>query len=84
MSQENVGIVRQSMEAFNARGLSAALEFWSPDVVWHTDLMVPEPGVYEGKEAVTTYLQGFLRALGRGASIYTVSSTSAVKRFCRL
>ena len=64
MSQENVEVIRQSVEAFNREGLPAMSEFWGPDIVWHTDPMVPEPGVYEGKEAVTAYLQGFIRAFG--------------------
>jgi ketosteroid isomerase-like protein len=64
MSQENVEVIRQSVEAFNREGLPAMSEFWGPEIVWHTDPMVPEPGVYEGKEAVTAYLQGFIRAFG--------------------
>jgi ketosteroid isomerase-like protein len=64
MSQENVEVVRQMMEAFNRGGIPAVQEFWDPEIVWHTDPMVPEPGVYEGREAVTAYLEGFIRAFG--------------------
>ena len=64
MSQENVEVVRRAFEAFNASGLSAMADFWDPEIVWHTDPLVPEPGVYEGKEAVRAYAEGFLRAFG--------------------
>ena len=64
MSQENVEIARKAFEAFNRGGIRAMQEFWDPEIVWHTDPMVPEPGVYEGREAVTAYLEGFIRAFG--------------------
>ena len=64
MSQENVAVVRKAFEAFNRDGFRAMQEFWDPEIVWHTDPMVPEPGVYEGREAVTAYLEGFIRAFG--------------------
>ena len=62
MSRENVELAEQALEAFNTGGLSAIAEFWDPEIVWHTDPLVPEPGSYEGKEMVLTYLQGWLRA----------------------
>ena len=64
MSQENVEIVQRSFQAFNADGLAGAIEFWDPDIVWHTDPGVPEPGVYTGADSVRTYLEGFIRAFG--------------------
>jgi ketosteroid isomerase-like protein len=64
MSREYVELARQASEAFNRGGIPAMQEFWDPEVVWHTDPMVPEPGVYEGKEAVVAYLEGFIRAFG--------------------
>jgi ketosteroid isomerase-like protein len=64
MSQENVEAVRRSYEAFNKDGLSGAIAFWDPEIVWHTDPLVPEPGVYTGADAVRTYLEGFIRAFG--------------------
>jgi len=33
MSQENVEIVRDAFQTFSAEGISAALSFFSPDVV---------------------------------------------------
>ena len=64
MSQENMEIVRRAYQAFNENGLAGASEFWDPAIVWHTDPMVPEPGVYTGFDTVRTYLEGFARAFG--------------------
>ncbi len=64
MSQEKVENVRRHFEAFNEGGQAAASEFWDPAIVWHTDPLVPERGVYTGVEAVRTYLDGFIRAFG--------------------
>jgi len=64
MSEENVEIVRQIIGIFNEDGLSATAEYWTPDIVWHTDPNVPEPGVYEGKREVFAYLRGWNRAFG--------------------
>jgi len=64
MSQENVEMVRRSYQAFNENGLAAVREIWDPEIVWHTDPLVPEPGVYTGFDAVGTYLEAFIRAFG--------------------
>ena len=64
MSQENVEVVRGSYQAFNENGPAGASEFWDAEIVWHTDPLVPEPGVYTGFDTVRTYLEGFTRAIG--------------------
>jgi ketosteroid isomerase-like protein len=64
MSRENLEVVRRPYEAFNENGLAGAGEFWDSEIVWHTDPLVPEPGVYGGFDAVQTYLEGFIRAFG--------------------
>ena len=64
MSQDNVEVVRRSYQAFNEEGLPGASAFWDREIVWSTDPMVPEPGVYTGFEKVRTYLEGFVRAFG--------------------
>jgi ketosteroid isomerase-like protein len=64
MSLENVEVVRRSYQAFNENGLAGAIEFWDAEIVWHTDPLVPEPGVYTGFNTVRTYLEGFIRAFG--------------------
>ena len=42
MSQEDVELTRQAIEAFNARGIEGFLRFAPADVVWH-----PLPGWVE-------------------------------------
>jgi ketosteroid isomerase-like protein len=64
VSPETEDVLRRSFEAFNERGFSGAMEFWHPDIVWHTDPLVPEPGVYTGFDAVRSYLDGFINAFG--------------------
>lgn len=62
MSEGAVELVRRSFQAFNESGLAGGSEFWHPQIVWHTDPLVPEPGVYTGFDAVHAYLEGFMRA----------------------
>jgi ketosteroid isomerase-like protein len=62
MSRENVELCKRAYAAFNEDGLPAATEFWDPEIEWHTDPLVPEPGVYKGVDAVRTYFEGFMRA----------------------
>ena len=65
MSQENVEIVRRYFTVYNEQSTLSAFEpYWHPEVTWHTDPRVPEPGVYRGKEAVSAYIEGFFRAIG--------------------
>jgi ketosteroid isomerase-like protein len=64
MSQENVDVVRRSHQAFNEEGLAGATAFWDREIVWRTDPMVPEPGVYAGFDTVRTYLESFVSAFG--------------------
>jgi SnoaL-like domain len=61
---EKVELMRRLIGIFNERGLPAISEHWTPDIVWHTEPHVPEPGVYEGKAAVSAYLQGWIGAFG--------------------
>ena len=60
MSQENLEIVREMSEAFNAGGLDAARQYYHPQIEWHEDPLFPESGVYRGVEAVIAYNQQFL------------------------
>ena len=64
MSQENVDVVRRSYQAFNENALAGVTKFWHSQIVWHTDPLVPEPGIYTGFETVHVYLEGFIRAFG--------------------
>src|SRR5438132_9414637 len=51
MSQENVEIVRQAYEAWNARDMDAFRELYDPDVIVRTPEGWPEPGPFVGREA---------------------------------
>ncbi len=49
MSQENVEVVRRSIDAFNRGGVDAWLRFLSPDVVWESLPLVGFRDVYRGR-----------------------------------
>jgi ketosteroid isomerase-like protein len=59
MSAENVMVVRELYEAYQRQGFAAYADSGSldPEVEFHTDPSVPEPGVYRGREAVIAYLK---------------------------
>lgn len=65
MSQANaIDLQKEFVEAFNAGGFEVALGYFDPQIAWHTDPLVPEPGVYKGVASVRPYLEGFIRAFG--------------------
>ena len=55
MSQENVEIARDAIEAFNRDGPEAALAWLAPDLEWHDLPDLPDAEVHRGH-------RGFLRA----------------------
>ena len=52
MSQENVEIVRATIEVWNAGDMDALRELYDPDVILRMPEDWPEPGPYVGREAV--------------------------------
>jgi uncharacterized protein len=52
MSQENVEVVREAIEAFNRGDLEAALHRMHPDIEWQTLDAFPDAGTYRGREEV--------------------------------
>jgi len=52
MSQENVEIVRASVEAWNAGDMDAFRELYDPDAIMRMAADWPEPGPYFGREAI--------------------------------
>jgi ketosteroid isomerase-like protein len=48
MSQENVDIVRQMIDAFNRGDFEASLAFLDEDIEWHDPPNVPGAGVHRG------------------------------------
>ena len=58
MSQENVEIVRDSLEALADGGLDALAEFWSPDINWRAIEGAPDDvGEMHGRESARRYVQ---------------------------
>jgi ketosteroid isomerase-like protein len=57
MSEENVGIVREAIEAFNRGELEAALKWMHPDIEWHALDLFPDSGTYRGREEVREFWQ---------------------------
>ena len=61
MSQENVEVVRQMIDAFNRGDFEASSAFLDKDVEWHDPSHVPGAGVHRGPDEVRRW---FLRWLG--------------------
>jgi ketosteroid isomerase-like protein len=57
MSQENVEVVRASLEAAQRGEVETALAYYSEDVVWFN--RPPEAGPYHGREGVVIAIAGF-------------------------
>ncbi len=52
MSQENVETVNRVVEAFNTRGLDAALAYVHPELAWHAPPEWLEKQVYRGRDGL--------------------------------
>ena len=52
MPQENVEAVKRVVEAFNTRGLDAALAYIHPELAWHAPPEWLERQVYTGREGL--------------------------------
>jgi ketosteroid isomerase-like protein len=57
MSQENVELIRMTIEASNRGEWEKAAQYLHPEVQYHTYARSPEAGVYKGPEAVVEYIQ---------------------------
>ena len=64
MSQENVEIVRSSIETYNADGLEAAMPFLHPEVEWHMNLEWPDAPVFRGHDGIRELAASFQDVLG--------------------
>jgi ketosteroid isomerase-like protein len=61
MSQENVGVVEASLNAFGRDGLDALSEYWADDIDWRALEGAPDDrGAIHGKGAVRAYVQDWL------------------------
>ncbi len=57
MSQENVDIVEQMVEAFNRRDLDRLEEGSTPDMEWATAMGAIEAEVFKGPEGAEAYIE---------------------------
>jgi ketosteroid isomerase-like protein len=65
MSQENVELVRNALEAWNRQDDIAALRFFSPDAVLDASGRVLNPDVYAGVEGFMRFRQDIAEAWDR-------------------
>src|SRR5829696_3535029 len=47
-------------EALNRRDVDAAMEALDPDAEWHESEVLPDTGIYRGREAIRAFLTDFL------------------------
>jgi ketosteroid isomerase-like protein len=57
MSEENVKVVRKTIEAWNAGDMEAVRDLWDPDGIMRAPPGWPEPGPFVGREAVIRQLE---------------------------
>jgi ketosteroid isomerase-like protein len=62
VSQENVEIVREFLEAFNQGDYAVCLEAIDPDVEWHPPPDIPNAVVAQGRDALISNFQDWLGA----------------------
>ena len=60
MSQQNVEIVKKSLEAFEQGGLDASLRFYDPEVTWEEAQDEPEAETYRGHDGVRALAEKWL------------------------
>jgi ketosteroid isomerase-like protein len=66
MSQENVDVVRQVVDAFNRQDWVAWASHWHPDAEWHDPPEVPGSGVHRGLEGIRRYFDELLEIAADG------------------
>jgi ketosteroid isomerase-like protein len=55
MSQENVDLVRRTIEAFNSGDWDASLEYMDEDIEWRAADAVPDQDSYFGRDGVRAF-----------------------------
>ena len=61
MSQENVEIVRSSLQAFAEGGLGAMADFWATDINWRAmEGALDDVGEMQGTDALRSYYEDWL------------------------
>jgi ketosteroid isomerase-like protein len=65
VSERDIATVRDQFEAVNERDFSRAMNHYAEDVSLFVDEEGPEPGTYEGKEAVGRWFGEWFRSFAR-------------------
>lgn len=60
MSQQNVELVRQTIEVANRRDLDLIDDLATADYEWHNSPELPGGGVHQGREAVKAHVREYL------------------------
>jgi ketosteroid isomerase-like protein len=55
MSEENLALVREALDAYKRGGMDALFEYYDEDIVFAVDPGFPEAGTFRGKDAVRIY-----------------------------
>jgi len=89
VSEQNVQIIREFLEAFNRRDNAAVLEAIDPDVEWHPPPDIPNAPIANGRDALTAQWRDWLGAWeeyrfvadeiveGRGDAVLVIGKESA-------
>jgi len=65
MSQENVDVAKQCIDAFNARQVDAFTALTTPDFVWSPSMVAVEGEVFEGSDGIRRYFDSLSSAWER-------------------
>ena len=69
MSQENVDVVRQVVDAFNRQDWGAWESHWHRDAEWHDPPEVPGSGVHRGVQSIRRYFDELLEIAAEGWNV---------------
>jgi ketosteroid isomerase-like protein len=59
------GMIAASYEALNERDIDSAMEALAEDAEWHESEVLPDTGIYVGREAIRAFLTDFLASWER-------------------
>jgi ketosteroid isomerase-like protein len=78
MSWENVSVIREVIEAWNAGDMTRVRELYDPDAIVRTPPEVPEAGPHVGRDAVMRFFGQLREAVDARDSFDLVSDSFAV------
>jgi hypothetical protein len=68
MSQENLDVVREVVDAFNRQDWVAWASNWHPDAEWYDPPEVPGSGVHRGLESIRRFFDELLELAADGGA----------------